>query len=328
VSVDPNRLLALLRDIESATETLDGKPAVREIGEQVRSGSAFGSRPPVALDVLDLLDPRSNRSVLAVLVESCLAIHERRVIDGLDAERLSEFTMPAACRYLRGQIAYVVTTTYAETLVADWSALRNRLAGAPGSPLFREVLERTPCINVVHDVVGGRSCVGMIETRVSVIHGRDREQVVVTSRCDACGRIYTDEAMARAHADQDAAVNLVTAAEAVERLNNLGLTVTTSQIRQWGVRGTVEKRRLRGAERTYNLTELARVARSSRNRATVTDVGTVAPTAEPVNHAASSAPASVSVPVPSGTPPRRRVRTRTRVDRDEQAADPTQSIAG
>lgn len=138
-----------------------------------------------------------------------------------------------------------------------WSDMRTPLRRTPGSPLSREIIERTRCLSVIHDVAGGRECRAVVETRIRD-HG---DGVQVSSRCRTCGRVYDDQAMALARAEQAEQLKLVTAEEAVARLVVHGLKVTEPQIRQWSTRGALTRREFRGQRRTCDLTEVARLAR-------------------------------------------------------------------
>ena len=280
--ITANRLLSLLADIESALPALAAQPAVREIGSQVASGAAFGSRPPGDLSVLELVWSASNQAVLPKLLSWAVMIAEERRDLGSDDGGPADGELPAVCAYLRQRIGFVVTQPWADELEAEWSDMRAQLRRAPGSPLYREVIERTRCLSVIHDVAGGRDCPGTIETRVRD-HGAGVE---VTSRCRTCGRVYDDQAMALARAEQDEQLNLVTAEEAVARLFKHGLTVTEPQIRQWSTRGALARREFRGQRRTYDLIEVARLARRApvnsdtrrdRRRRSVTPAPTDAP---------------------------------------------------
>jgi len=279
MTVDPNQLLKLLGDIELALIHLAARPAVREIGSHVRSGSRPGSMPPGDLRVLDLLDERSRDAIIPKLIELAEHLHDKAVDAGLDDTPPATGDLTTVCRYLRAHAAYAVTTDLGQVMLTELTEMRRTLVAMPGSPLWREVIERTPCISQVYDVAGGRNCVGTIETKIVEVDGK----VDVRSRCDACGRIYVEDAMTRAKLNQEAAVLHVTIPEAIQRLaaGTPPLVVTESNIYNWTHRGAVEQvrdsdglRLTRDGKPLYDLDHIKRFAeraeRSRQQRATRT----------------------------------------------------------
>jgi hypothetical protein len=266
--IQASRLLSLLTDIERAIVELSSKPAIREVGSQVASGGAFGSKPPGDLRVLDLLIPGSNQAIVPMLLSWAVMIRDERTDAGLDDAGPSDADLATLCTYLRQRVGFVVTQSWANELHDAWTSARGVLAAMPGSPLHREVIQRTACIAVIHDVKSGRNCAGVVETRVT---GNHDGTATVTSRCRTCGTVYDDAALAAAVQRQDdelmARAEWITADEAVAMGVLHDKPIGLRQIEYWAAVHHIARGEKRDGKRTYSALQIMEQAGIARHAA-------------------------------------------------------------
>lgn len=218
-----NHLLHLLGDIERAVVFLAANPARREIGSQARNPNRPGSQEPISLDVVD-----AKREIPDAIGEIADRVYRERIISG--AAQHGDGTEDSAFTFLRVRAAWIVGQPWAPEIFDQLLDLRSQVARLPGSPLFREVVERMPC----------EHCdTGQVLTRLRQIGQR----LEWSSRCETCGTSYNDKALQAAKAAQLDKLEWVTATAARDAMKAAGTPVTKPQVRGWGTRGVVRRRR-------------------------------------------------------------------------------------
>lgn len=231
---DPNRLLRLLADIETALHALGRQPARREIGSHARTPGKPGSRPPASIEVID-----ARTEIPAQLRSWARLVWEERDAQATTDAQLDTGPVDdsdrAVIAWLRTRAAWIAAQPWADELHTELRAQRARLQRLPGSPLWAEVTDTTPCTQ----------CDGWVITRLRDIAGRPEW----SSICDTCHARYDDAALLRARLDQADRLPWTTAAALVDTLAGQGLTVTVEQVHNWGDREQVARRLLDGHRR-------------------------------------------------------------------------------
>lgn len=249
---DANGLLRLLGDIESAVIQLASAPAVREVGSHAVGRSVPRSRPPIDLGVLDALaEVRDTLRSRARLVWT--EIDEQALTDDqLDPGPDNDSDL-AVLRYLRARVSFVASRPWADEAETELRSLRALLQRQPGSPLWREVVERIDCT---------RCHVGVVAVRI-VAAG---DSVETTAQCGYCGWLPAEQALEEARIDQARHVDWMPAETVVTTLAARGMDVTAEQIRGFGDRKVIERRTFNG-RRHYRAEDVANRVRRLRRLA-------------------------------------------------------------